>query len=235
MILPDSRTISIIIPTLNEAEKLPALLTFLKSHVSVDINVEIIVSDGGSNDETVSIAMKHKVIIHENSTPHRAKQLNAGASIATGEVLYFLHADSLPPTDFIYLVMQQVKNDFQLGCFRLKFDHPHWFLRANAWFSRFSWSAFHFGDQSLFITKKLFNEIGGYNEKLFLNEDQEIIIRAKRKGNFVVIPAYIVTSARKYLANGILRLQFIFYLIYFLYQIGFSPLTLGKLYKKWIK
>ncbi len=117
----------------------------------------------------------------------------------------------------------------------LSFDYQHWFLKFNCWFTRFDVDAFRFGDQSLFVTKEVFIRTGGFKEDLIVMEDQEIIQRLKKVGEFKIIRKKVITSARKYLENGIYKMQSIFFLIYFMYKLGFSQLTLLKTYKRLIK
>jgi len=228
-------SISIVIPTWNEAKHLPALLSTLKSLSGKEFIKEIIVCDGSSTDDTVSVAEAFGVTVIGSSKRQRAHQMNLGAKQATGDFLYFLHADSIPPTQTIPSISEKVRIGYASGCFRMAFDINHWFLNANAWFTRFPQTVFRFGDQSLFVNRHLFISIGGYDESLFLMEDQEILYRIKQKGRFVVMPQTIITSARKYAKNGIYRLQFIFYTIYLLYHLGLSQESLKKIYTKWIK
>ena len=138
------------------------------------------------------------------------------------DVLYFLHADSFPPENYAGKIEEQIKNGYSIGCFCLQFDNHHWFLKANAWFTRFDVNAFRFGDQSLFVVKEIFIKAGGFDERLIVMEDQEIVHRLKKYGKFKVIRDAIITSARKYAINGTYRMQGIFFLIYFLYKTGVS-------------
>ena len=161
--------------------------------------------------------------------------MNYGASFAKAGVLYFLHADSLPPEGYVNKILHQVRSGYSIGCFRLQFDTAHWFLKANAWFTRFDYNAFRFGDQSLFVLKDVFKKAGGFNEKLIVMEDQEIIHRLKKYGKFKVMPQAIITSARKYTLNGIYKMQGIFILIYFLYKTGLPQNKLTALYRRLIK
>jgi rSAM/selenodomain-associated transferase 2 len=226
--------ISIIIPTLNEAESLPKLLRYLKNIPSAALISEVIVSDGSSSDETIEIARSYGALVVRNEIAGRARQMNAAAKTAKGKILYFLHADSIPPKQFAEQIMKTCTSETSGGCFRLRFDFPHWFLRLNAWFTRFNWNAIRFGDQSLFVLQTTFCEIGGFREDHLVLEDQEIIRRIKTKGKFVVVPLYITTSARKYQKNGIYRLQFVFYYIYFLYRIGIAQPLLINHYRRLI-
>lgn len=222
--------ISIIIPVYNEAPVIANNLATIMKSCAADL-VEIIVVDGGSNDETVANAEKRKVMVVK-SGKGRSKQMNHGASVAKGEILYFLHADSIPPMQFDQSILKAYKNGAQSGCFRLAFDFDHWFLKANTWFTRFNVNAVRFGDQSLFVSKEVFTKCGGFREDLLIMEDQEIIARIKKHGKFVVINDYVTTSARKYLDNGIYNMQGIFFRIWARYYLGYSQEQLLKLYKK---
>jgi GT2 family glycosyltransferase len=117
----------------------------------------------------------------------------------------------------------------------LAFDHDHWFLKANCWFTRFDVNAVRFGDQSLFVTKEIFKKCGGFKEDLIMMEDQEVIHRIKKHGKFEVMNDAVITSARKYLDNGIFRMQSIFYRIWAMYYLGYSQEQLLKLHRKLIK
>ncbi len=198
------------------------------------IKQEIIISDGTSTDNTIKRASGFNVKI-VTGQKGRAKQMNAGAANASGDVLYFLHVDSIPPSDFILQIFEARVSGSQAGCFRLRFDWDHWFLRANAWFTRFNINAVRFGDQSLFITKSLFEKIGGFREDYILMEDQEIVYRITKDTKFRVLPDYITTSARKYRVNGAFRMQGIFFYIYFAYRFGASQHTLKNIYHKLIR
>jgi hypothetical protein len=161
--------------------------------------------------------------------------MNKGAAFAKGEILYFLHADSLPPQGFTLQILNAYSRGIKCGCFRLDFDHNHWFLKAHAWFTRFDINAFRFGDQSLFVTKEIFEKSGGFREDLLMMEDQEIIHRIKKHGRFKVMNDVVITSARKYLDNGVYRMQGIFYRIWGLYYLGYPQEKLLQLHRKLIR
>lgn len=223
--------ISIIIPTFNEADQIAKIITRIRDAGNGD--TEIILVDCGSSDDTRATAQAEgvNVIIGPKG---RAKQMNYGASIAKGDLLYFLHADSIPPQYFTAAILNAHKNGASSGCFRLAFDHHHWFLKANSWFTRFDVNAVRFGDQSLFVTKEVFEKSGGFRDDLILMEDQEIIHRLKKHGRFVVMNGYVTTSARKYLDNGIYRMQGIFFRIWALYYLGYPQQRLLEVYRKLI-
>lgn len=227
--------ISIIIPTYNEEENIAKTIKEIKSRDNENLISEIIVSDGQSTDQTVALASNTGTTVVTSERKGRSAQMNYGASIAKNNLLYFLHADSIPPKNFSNYILSAIEKKYDSGCVRLAFDNDHWFLKANCWFTRFNVNAVRFGDQSLFVTKDVFKECGGFDEKLLMMEDQEIIHRIKKYGRFIVMNDTVTTSARKYLDNGIYRMQFIFFRIWFLYYLGYSQEYLLKLHKKLIR
>ncbi|WP_310794562.1 TIGR04283 family arsenosugar biosynthesis glycosyltransferase [Hymenobacter sp. HSC-4F20] len=226
-------SVSIIIPTYNEATSLGALLAHLQA--AADAATELLVVDGASPDGTAAVAAAAGVRVVQSPRRGRAAQLNYGARQATGQLLYFLHADTYPPADFLLRIRAAVAAGTGSGCFRLQFDDPHWFLRLNAWFTRFDVDLIRFGDQSLFVQRRVFERAGGYEEKLLVMEDQEIIGRLRRHGTFRVLPQAVVTSARKYRDNGVYRLQLVFTLIAVLHWLGVSQPRLVQLYRQLIR
>jgi rSAM/selenodomain-associated transferase 2 len=225
---------SIIIPTYNEADQIAQ--TISKTHAANgEHEAEIIVVDGGSTDDTIKIAEKLGATVVKSEQKGRAAQMNKGASVAKYELLYFLHADSIPPKDFTTQILNACKKGIKSGCFRLAFDYDHWFLRANAWFTRFDINGVRFGDQSLFVFKDVFQNSGGFREDLLMMEDQEIIHRLKKHGKFKVLNDVVITSARKYVDNGVYRMQSIFYRIWSMYYLGYSQEQMLMVHKRLIK
>lgn len=221
--------ISVIIPTFNEEESLPELISHLKLYGESD-ELEIIISDGGSNDNTKAIAEELGAKVFASPQKGRAAQMNFGAGKAKNEILYFLHADTFPPKTFINDIKNSLSPEVKAGCFRLTFDYDHFLLRAFSWFTKFNIDVFRFGDQSLFITNTLFKEVGKFDENLIVMEDQKIIWPIKKRTRFIIHPNSVVTSARKYLDVGIIRLQLIFSAIFLMYYLGFSQEKLAKFY-----
>lgn len=226
--------VSIIIPAYNEAAGIGALVRYLRAAPGAEA-AEIIVADGLSTDATAAEAAEAGARVVACPQRGRAAQMNHGAAQAQGELLYFLHADTYPPADFLARIQRAVAEDCGSGCFRLRFDHPHWFLRLSAWCTRFPIDLLRFGDQSLFVRRPVFGQAGGFRPELVLLEDQEIIGRLRRHGRFVVLPAAVVTSARKYLDNGVFRLQGVFLLICVLYRLGLPQSRLRAVYRALIR
>ena len=232
--------ISVIIPVLNEAATIKKLLTHLCEKQSGKNKIEIILVDGGSFDGTRNIISefddKHNVCVKLiSSEKGRAKQMNYGASKASGEILYFLHADSFPPKNFDKYIISEVEKGNPAGCFRMKFDRKHLWLQLAGWFTRFSWRACRGGDQSQFITKKLFEEIGGYDESYVIYEDNILINKLYERNKYVVIPQTLTTSARLYKQKGVWNLQYHFLMIYFKRWSGADADELYEYYVKNIK
>lgn len=166
-----------------------------------------------------------------HSKKGRAKQMNFGAKVATGDVLYFLHADSFPPKNFDQLIINEVKKGNKAGCFRMQFDSKHWWLRLASWLTQFRWRACRGGDQSQFITKTLFNDIGGFDERYIIYEDNILINELYRRNQFVVINKKLKTSARMYREFGVWKLQYTYWSIYVKKWFGADANTLYKYYK----
>ena len=245
--------ISIIIPILNEAETITRLLQHVVANASVESISEIILVDGGSTDGSQDViqqfilnATSNGTTILQNSAGSkidirlissekgRAKQMNSGAQLATGNILYFLHADSFPPKHFDRYIINEVKNGNPAGCFRMQFDSTHWWLRLASWLTQFSWRACRGGDQSQFISRHLFDEIGGYDENYIIYEDNIMINQLFERKQFVVINEKLQTSARRYRKYGVWTLQYHFWMIYIKKWFGADAQELLTYYKRHI-
>ena len=227
--------ITIVIPAYNEKIMLPYLLNYIKCDSDAG-ETEIIVVDGGSTDGTLTLAEDFgEVKFIQSSSKGRAIQMSEGADAAKEQILYFLHADSIPPKKFVKDITQAVTKGFDCGSYRLRFDRRHWFLDFITWFTRFNIPAFRWGDQSFFITRELYNRIGGFNTSLTIFEDQDIAVRAAKTGQMTVLCGNITTSADKYWANGPVKLQMVYFLLYIMYRLGYSHSTLLKVYRQWVK
>ena len=223
--------LSIIIPVLNEENAIDTILRSLRENSTAENINEILVIDGGSEDATISLASNHKVtVLH--SQKGRAKQMNHGAKNASGEILYFIHVDTLPPKDFDKSIIDAVLNKNQVGCFQMKFDSNSRFLGFFAWFTRVNIQLCRGGDQSLFITKSLFEKSGGFDENYVVYEDNEFIGRLYEISPFKILPRHVKTSARRYEERGEVALQYHFGMIHLKNYLGAGPEQLYDYYKR---
>lgn len=226
--------ISVIIPVLNEVQLIGKLLEHLFDYSKFTNQLEVIVVDGGSTDGTKEIVQSIQNVRLLNSVKGRAKQMNLGAKHANGDILYFLHADSFPPKHFDQFIISEVAQNNYAGCFRMQFDSKHWWLKLASWLTQFSWRACRGGDQSQFITKQLFDDIGGYDEDYIIYEDNILINELYARKQFKVINKKIQTSARLYEIHGVWTLQYHFWAIYVKKWFGASAEQLYAYYKKHI-
>ncbi len=224
-------SVSVIIPALNEADNLDHLLPHLKEADQGQYLEEIIVVDGGSTDETISVTKKQGVKVYSLSRPSRAKQMNVGASMAKGSVLHFIHADARPPSSFLDDIQYALEEGYPQGCFRLRFDHYTGLLKINAFLTRFNLTLTKGGDQTFFITRKLFNELGGFREDYIIMEDFELINRSQKAAPLKIIPKDVIVSTRKYRNNSWLRVNFANLVVFTLFKLGTSPGRLLSTYK----
>ncbi|MEP1032327.1 TIGR04283 family arsenosugar biosynthesis glycosyltransferase [Ekhidna sp.] len=223
--------ISIIIPTLNEEEHIGSLLEFLTSHPQKD-QFEVIVVDGHSTDQTISIVESFKIPLFKSNPCSRARQMNEGATRAEGEVLYFVHADvQLVPT-FVNDIYDAVSRGIQSGCYRFKFEQPtNPLLHINGFFTRFPFKWCRGGDQTLFIAKEVFKRINGFDERFVIMEDYDLLDRIESHGiSFEVIPKSIKVSARKYELNSYLKVQLANLKAMKMYKKGINPAEIKKFY-----
>jgi len=223
--------ISIIIPTLNEAANISKLLTHLHAFDSI-LDHEILVADGGSTDQTIPISKSFGAITFQSNISSRAIQMNEAAKQATGDILYFVHADTLPPKSCLVDIQKAVKSKTCIGCFRFRFDSNNLLLKVNSFFTRFNVMWCRGGDQSLFITRSFFEELGGFDEKCVIMEDFEIIKRARDKKAFKIIPKDVLVSARKYVDNGYFKVQWANLVAFRKFKKGESHEQILETYKK---
>jgi rSAM/selenodomain-associated transferase 2 len=222
-------TISIIIPTLNEADNIGQLINFLKTHADNSL-LEIIVVDAHSADDTEGVARTHGAIAVQSPRHGRAVQMNYGAHLAKGDVLYFIHADCQPPTSFLSDIKGVVKGGGQMGCFCYRFDSQKVMLKINSYFTRFSPMWCRGGDETFFIRKQIFEQLGGYDERFCIMEEYDFLRRAKRQFPLTIVPKNCLVSARKYETNSWLRVQLANMLVFNMFKLGFAPATMKRTY-----
>tara|TARA_B110000503_G_scaffold143496_1_gene245300 strand:+ start:34 stop:744 length:711 start_codon:yes stop_codon:yes gene_type:complete len=226
--------LSVIIPTLNEAHNISELLPFLQTELK-GVNHEVIVVDGFSTDQTALIATNLDAIVLTSNKKCRAQQMNEGAATATGEILYFVHADSIPPNGFLGDIFQALVEGFDMGCFRFKFDSSNWLLKINSFFTRFDREMFRGGDQTLFVKNIDFKTLGGYDASLRIMEEYDFLRKARQELKFKIIPKDVIVSARKYEENSYFRVNVANLVVFTSYKWGVSQVRLLKLYKRLIK
>ena len=221
--------ISVIIPTLNEAH---TIRNTLESTHNIP-GVEILVVDGGSADNTVHIARTYNVQIF-HSLPGRACQMNKGASVANGQLLVFLHADTLLPKGFEQHVRSLVSRpEFVAGAFQLSIDSASHSLRIIEKIA--NWRSRHlqipYGDQAIFMEKKRFLDMGGF-PNLPIMEDLEFVRQLRSQGQMVIAPISVITSGRRWKRLGILRTTLINQIMILAFYVGIDPLRLALWYRK---
>lgn len=223
--------ISIIIPTYNEAGNILKLIQYLLNALNKNEKPEIIVSDGGSADATISIAQKAGAKAVVSPKKGRAAQMNFGASLALGDILYFIHADTFPPLSFIGDINKAIVEGYALGRYRTKFDSNKPLLKVNAFFTRYDLFMCYGGDQTLFITSKLFNQLQGFKEDMMIMEDYDLVNRARQFGKYKIFSNTALVSARKYDTNNWFKVQWANKTIFSMYQKGASQQEMVNKYK----
>lgn len=218
--------ISVVIPTLNEEKGLRTLLGIL----SEGAPFEIIVSDGGSTDATQQIAESLGATFLASPKKGRAHQLNFGAAQAKGDVLFFVHADTFPPKEYATDLQKMIEKGYDAGCYRSSFRDNTGSMNFNAFCTRFPFLIFRGGDQTLFVTKKLFEKVGGYDEYFVVMEDYEIIRTLRKHARFGIIPKNVSISMRKYDHNSFAQVNLANAIVFFLYILKVEPEKLWKLY-----
>ena len=196
--------LSVIIPTLNEAETLPRTLDALAVAANGGSACEVIVVDGGSTDETLHEARARNCVCLLSARAQRAAQMNAGAARARGAILLFLHADTrLPSGASDRVAAACARPDVVGGGFARRYDSPSRWLRLTCWLAaqRNRWFGWHLGDQAIFVRRSVFERLGGFRE-LDTFEDVDFSHRLGREGRVVTLHPPVISSARRFLRRG---------------------------------
>lgn len=218
--------ISVIIPTYNESATIKEAIEHLRPWSNL---IEIIVADA-STDGTASLVSPEITLIQ--APKGRASQMNAGAKLARGEVFLFLHSDTRLPNDFMKQIELALSDSKVVGgAFKMKIDHPGLFFYLTALGSnlRAGLTGIYFGDQTIFVRRDCFWQIGGF-PLIDIMEDWEFSLSMKKLGKTVLLPGPVKTSARRWLIHGKWRTTWLMHKIKLLYLLGTSPSELKKLY-----
>lgn len=222
--------LSVIIPTYNEAANIGRLVADLRRYAPAEA-VEILVVDAGSPDGTAEAARRAGATVLASPKPGRAAQMNYGTQQARGDIFYFVHADVGIHPDYVATIQAAVAQGHAAGCYRFRFDSSHPLLRINSYGTRFKGIMSRGGDQTLFVTRALFERLGGFNEHFVIMEDFEIIQRIRRVASFYIVPQNVVVSARKYETNGWLRVQLANLTAFAMYFLKLPPTRIARTYK----
>ena len=222
---------SIIIPVLNEGDRINALIEHTH-HQGFELPYEVIVVDGDLQGGTVKAIGSEEVvtIITEKG---RGRQMNAGAAVARGDILIFLHADTMLPDGALKKISRVLdRQDCVGGAFDLKIDSDSLFLRYISVRAslRSRWNRIPYGDQAIFLRKKYFDRIGGFKD-IPLMEDVELMRRIKKDGRKInILPDKVTTSARRWQRDGALYTTVRNRVLVALFRLGVSPGRLAKYY-----
>jgi rSAM/selenodomain-associated transferase 2 len=225
-------SVSIIIPVLNEAANISGIIGHLRT-VNFRHDAEIIVVDGDPQGSTVQ-AIEDKDVRTMISSPGRARQMNLGASAASGDMLLFLHADTRLPENALASLTAAIRDgNFVAGAFDLGFDTERTIFRITERyvFYRTRLTRVPFGDQAIFVKREYFSRIGGFHD-IPIMEDVELMKRIKKRGDrIIIIPNKVMTSPRRYEREGIVYCTFRNWILQLLYALGASPERLVKWYR----
>ncbi len=228
--------VSIIIPTLNEAKNIEQLVPYLQEN-SGDALVEVIVVDAPkSEDGTAQVATKLGAKVVKCDQCCRAVQLNLGAVHAQTGLLYFVHADVLPPASYLLDIQSAIDDGKEWGFFSYQFNTNKLLLKLNAFYTKFDGMFAGGGDQTLFIKKATFEQLGGFDETYRIMEDFEFTQRARaRKLPFTIIRNDVIVSARKYQSNAYWKVNLVNLWMFLLFWSGASQEKMIRTYRKWLK
>ena len=217
--------VSAIVPTLNEAPALPALLVALMGEVD-----EVVVADGGSEDATVQVAQRAGARVVTGARG-RGPQMNAGAAVARGDVLWFVHADTRVPMG-AGQALRQVAVHGDWGCFAVRIDSgdPRLWFAGRFMSRRARASGSCTGDMGQWFRRPLFDALGGFPD-LPAFEDLTLADRARRRSRALVVPVPLFTSARRWEVEGVGRTVALMWGLRLGYRLGVDPARLAAWYR----
>ncbi len=221
--------ISVIIPTLNEEMNIARCIESLRSE---GFSGEIIIADGGSTDQTKETAKNITGVTVIDTPKGRGTQMNAGSAVASGDILLFLHADTVLDEGWATELNAALDDPHVVGgAFTFSIDNPSPKYRlVETWVSmRIRIFKLPYGDQAIFIRKTFFQQLKGYKE-MPLMEDVDIISRMKKLGSIAVLGKKAVTSGRRWVSKGLLRTAAINQMTMLMYHLGVSPERLARFY-----
>jgi rSAM/selenodomain-associated transferase 2 len=221
--------LSVVVPVLDEARHLPALLAHLARDGS---GAEVIVADGGSRDGSAELAARAPDVRLIVTGRGRARQMNAGAALATGDVLLFLHADTRLPSGAVEKIRRALADPRVVyGRFDVRFDNPRRGFRLIAGLMnlRSRLTGICTGDQAIFVRGAAFARLGGYPE-IALMEDIELTRRLKRIGRLAAVRRPVTTAARRWERDGVVRTVVLMWMLRLLYLCGVDPARLHEWY-----
>jgi rSAM/selenodomain-associated transferase 2 len=220
--------VSVVIPALNEEARIEAAIRSAQEAGAA----EILVADGGSSDRTVELARNAGATLVE-CTAGRGAQSNAAAAEATGEILLFLHADTVLPPGACHAVEESIRRGSVFGGFRIRFAEPAARLRfvAFAINVRTSLTRSPWGDQAQFVRADLFHATGRFASAPLM-EDYELALRMKRIGPTEILPLEVTTSGRRFLETGLVRTAVRNWMIVAAWWLGVPPERLARWYRR---
>ena len=217
--------ISVIIPTLNEESHIEKTL---QSVIKQAGDYELFIVDGGSTDNTIAIAKRYTSVI--DSKRGRAIQMNAGASLCKGDILLFLHADTLLPDDAFRELRKRMRDDtVSGGSFYIAFDADNFILRGISFITRFNFRLFHFGDQGIFVRRDVFQKLHGYKDMPIM-EDYDFYKRLMKQGQVILVRMPVISSARRFIKKGVIRQLLINKFVVLAYWAGVDVQTIKRFY-----
>ncbi len=228
----DKYKFSIIIPVLNEQDLINPLIQHLRTQALIN-TAEVIVVDANQNGSTINLIHDRKTTC-ATSEPGRARQMNAGAAIARGEILIFLHADTKLPEDTLKKIAEVLENkQLVAGAFDLAIDSNRLILKYIAVRARLRsrLNRIPYGDQAIFIRRSYFDKIGRFKE-MPLMEDIDLMRRIKKDGKRIyILKDRVSTSARRWEREGVIRTTLKNQILVSLYYLGVSPEKLAAYYR----